>query len=94
MIVKSQLLSLLDDKEFGKGAINHDVGLMVNEHNDVLNYFIIEFKDSFEVYLELNDEGEPPYRSHLAKGSGRELDEARRNAVDKLNEIAYGNPTH
>ena len=45
--MKSKLVALYDDEEFATDAINSDVGLMVNQYNEVVNYLILEYQGFF-----------------------------------------------
>jgi hypothetical protein len=89
METKSKMFSLFDDEEFAKDAIDCDSGIMINQHKDVLNFLILTFEDRFEVYLELFDDGEPPYRDILGVGIAETLEAAKAIAVANLNRQAY-----
>ncbi|RST59694.1 hypothetical protein D5F11_011370 [Siminovitchia terrae] len=86
---KSKLEMLVDDQQFGVGNKSVDTGIMINDHNDAVDYLILEFNDRFEVYLNLYDENEPPYRNILTSGKSRSLEVAKKIAVRKLNKLAY-----
>ena len=86
--MKSKLVALYDDEEFATDAINSDVGLMVNQYNEVVNYLILEYQGFFHVYLNLFDE-EEPFRNILSEGIAPTLEEAQVIAVNNLNEMAY-----
>lgn len=86
-----KLEDLVEDKDFARNFIDSEVGVMVNQHNDLITYLIVEYEESVEVYLELNDLGEPPYRELLAEGIAETVEEAKAIAVKNLNEMAYKN---
>ncbi|HLT41948.1 MAG TPA: hypothetical protein VKZ95_04520 [Sphingobacteriaceae bacterium] len=91
MRLKSKLEELFDnDLTFGTDSLNFENGIMINQHNDMVDYIILEYRDRFDVYLNLFDDGEPPYRNILVKGSSSKKDVAKRIAVRKLNNEAYG----
>ncbi|OIK13579.1 hypothetical protein BIV60_13880 [Bacillus sp. MUM 116] len=85
----SKLLELVDEKKFGKGAIGFDNGFMINSHDDMVDYLIVEFEDRFEVYLNIYDNGKTPNRDFLAEGLAEDLEEAKEIAVRNLEKIAY-----
>ncbi|MBW8350791.1 hypothetical protein K0H71_15245 [Bacillus sp. IITD106] len=88
--MESKLKKLFeDDPSFGTDSIGFDNGFMVNEQGDLVDYMILEYADRFDVYLNLYDEEEPPYRNILVKGSSRKKEIAQRIAVRKLNKEAY-----
>lgn len=88
--LKSKLLKLYDDETFGVDAISFNNGFVINSHDDLIDYMILEYQDRFDVYLNLYDHGEPPYRNILVKGSSKSLDVARNIALRKLDKEAYG----
>jgi len=89
-VLESKLKKLFeDDKSFAVDSIGFDNGIMVNEQGDLVDYMILEYEDRFDVYLNLYDEGEPPYRNILVKGSSRKKEIAQKIAVRKLNKEAY-----
>lgn len=92
--MKPKLEALVDDSNFGIGAINVETGVMVNQYRDMVDFIFLEFSDRFEVYLNIYDEKEPPFRNLLAKGVGGDLEEAKRVAVENLDAIAYKNRIH
>lgn len=86
--MKSKLVALYDDENFATDAINGDVGLIVNQYNEVVNYLILEYQGFFHVYLNLFDD-EEPFRNILSEGIATTLDEAKEIAANNLNEMAY-----
>ncbi|WP_185830553.1 hypothetical protein [Siminovitchia terrae] len=44
---KSKLEMLVDDQQFGVGNKSVDTGIMINDHNDAVDYLILEFNDRF-----------------------------------------------
>ncbi|MBS4195787.1 hypothetical protein [Lederbergia citri] len=90
--MKSKLKKLFeDDKSFGTDSIGFDNGFMQNQHGDLVDYMILEYVDRFDVYLNLYDEGKPPYRNILAKGSAKTKEEAQMLAIEELDRFAYSN---
>lgn len=88
--LKSKLEKLVeDDLSFGTDAVGFDNGFMQNQQGDLVDYMILEYEDRFDVYLNLYDEGESPYRDILVRGSSKKKEIARRIAVRKLNKEAY-----
>lgn len=89
--MRSKLLALYeDDEKFGIDAIDIQTGLMINPEKDVVEYLILQFPGRYEVYLNLFDEGEPPYRNILVSGKSKSLEVAKSIAVRKLRKKAYG----
>ncbi|OAK72697.1 hypothetical protein [Lederbergia galactosidilytica] len=89
--MKTKLHELFErDKQFGADAISFDSGLMINGRKEVVYYMIIEYEDRFDCYLNLCDDGEPPYRNILVKGSSIKKEVAQQISVRKLNKEAYG----
>lgn len=81
--MKSGLEALFNDGDFGTGAIGHDNGIMI--HSDFpVDYLILEYGNRFDVYLNLYDEGEAPYRNILVKGSSKKLEIVKNIAIRKL----------
>ena len=76
-----------DDEEFAADAISTDVGLLINK-SDVIHYLIVEYGESFTVYLNLFEED--PYTDILAEGSALSLEEAKAIALNNMNELMYG----
>ena len=89
----SKLEELFDDESFATDAIGHDNGFTINDYGDVLDYMILEYEDRYDVYLNLCDEGEAPFRDILVKGSSKSKEVARRIATRKLNK-EYENLVH
>lgn len=85
--LKSKLEELLENNEliYG-GMISFDNGIMINDNGDLVDFAVLEYADRFDVYLNLYDEGEAPYRNILVKGSSRSMEAAQKIAKRKLNE--------
>lgn len=67
---------------------NMDTGIMVYESNGreiKVNYLILEYSDTKEVYLYKFDDTNPPYHDVLAKGMSECLEIARELAILDLN---------
>lgn len=92
--MKSLLEDLFVDENFGIDSTSMDTGVMMNEYNDLLVYMILEYNDRVEVYLELDDEDEPPYRNIMAKGIAGTVEAAKKIAVENLHKQAYKNKFH
>lgn len=88
--MKSKLEELFDnDETFAADSINNDIGMMINQQGDVVEYVILEYADRFDAYLNVYDEGEEPYRNILVKGSSKSKEVAMSIANRKLdNEYA------
>lgn len=82
--MKSKLEELFDDENFGVEAVGHNNGIMIYKSSVPVDFLILEYKNRFDVYLNLFDEGEPPYRNILVKGSSKKLETAQKIAVRKL----------
>ena len=54
---------------------------------------MLEYLDRFDVYLNITDDGESPYRDILVKGSSKNKEVAKKIATRKLNNEC-GNITH
>lgn len=78
--MKSKLDKLVDNPNFGIGAIGHDTGIMIYNDVDTLNYITLTYDDHYEVYLSLFDDT----RDFLVEGNADELAMAKQIAIDKL----------
>jgi len=86
--MESKLGALMQKKTFALESTDIDTGfILFNE--DYINYVTLHFDDRVEVYMELFDFGEEPYRDILAIGKGETLDEAETKAMEHLIEQAY-----
>lgn len=59
----------------------------------MVDYLVLEYLDRFDVYLNITDDGESPYRDILVKGSSKNKEVAKKIATRKLNNEC-GNITH
>jgi len=91
--LKSKLEELFGDEAFGTDAISHDNGFMINGYGDTVDYLVLEYEDRWDVYLNLYDEDEAPYRNVLVKGSSSSKEVAKRIATRKLDK-EYENHVH
>lgn len=83
------LLKIIRDEKIHKKAIEMDAGLFVNEHKHAIYYLTVKYSNFVEVYLEINDDGGPPYKNIFVKGQGETLEEAKAAALKKFNQAAY-----
>ena len=83
--MKSKLEELFDDEAFGTDAINHDIGIMISSFGVPVDCLVLEYEERCDVYLNLYDEDEAPYRNILVKGSSKNKETAKRIAARKLN---------
>jgi hypothetical protein len=83
--LKSKLEELFDDEAFGTDAINRDVGIMISSFGIPVDCLVMEYEDRCDVYLNLFDEDEAPYRNLLVKGSSKSREVAQSIAARKLN---------
>ncbi|MHC8516963.1 hypothetical protein [Sporosarcina sp. ITBMC105] len=90
--MKSKLEKLFDDESFGTDAIDHELGIMIKDGVPV-DYLILKFKKRWDVYLNVYDEGMPPFRNILVKGSSRNKEVAKSLATRKLDK-EFTNPVH
>lgn len=83
--MRSKLEELFDDESFAVGSTGYDNGVMVNQQGDPVEYMMLRYADRWDVYLNLFDEGEAPFRNILVKGSAKDKNTAKELAVEKLN---------
>lgn len=81
--------SLFDDESFAADAISSNMGIMINEHQDVIRYLTLEYEGLFIVYVNLFDD-ETSFRNILAEGIAQTEQAAKQIALNNLNEMAYG----
>lgn len=85
--MKSKIEELLENDELMEdGIVNFENGLMINDYDDSVDFVIFEYADRFDVYLNLYDEGEAPYRNILVMGSSENKESAMKIAAKKLSE--------
>ena len=83
------LLKIIRDEKIHKKAIEMDAGLFVNEHKHAIYYLTVKYSNFVEVYLEINDDGGPPYKNIFVKGQGETLEEAKAAALKTHRHLSW-----
>ena len=92
--METKLTELLNNGLLDKYYIGLETGLMVNEHQDVAAFMILQYDGNFHMYLHLWDDDEPPFRDILVEGIAPTLEEAQEIAVANLDKMAYEGNIH
>lgn len=83
------LEKIIFQKQGTPGIIAINSGIMIYKQSEALEWLSFEYKNRYEVYLLLDDMGDPPYRNHLTSGVGRTVDQARNAAVRNMEKDVF-----